>query len=222
MECAYFIFGTHVQCYPDWVLNNYCPKIVTKNQNTVPDGGKLVTIYVDSLGGRVSPSNISTIHTASRFFIGDSFIQADEMDYVDTIYGRFNEKEPGSAYALGYASWNPIQYFDAIKRIGRHNSKYYVFLMSNDVNPNYSRSVYQELKKNKFWMFEYYKRTYTFQILDIYITKAKLKYPSIFYEKNTEREKIKEFNDSRFNIDAVENCHSLEDLSESDYKKRWI
>ena len=142
------IFKFNEKCELDWVLYNYCPNIKTTKLNNVNDGGQLIEIQVDELGGRMKIGSKSTLQKAHNFIIGDSFIQADEMPYDKTIYGIWNKQAENTAYGLGYSSWNPIQYFDAIKRIGKSNSHYYVFLMTNDVLPNYNRSVISENKNN--------------------------------------------------------------------------
>lgn len=134
-----------LKCDLDWVLYNYCPNIKATRLNHADDGGKFIEIETDGLGGRVPIGSISSLKNAKKILIGDSFIQADELEYQDTIYGMWNKKIDNFAYGLGYSSWNPIQYFDAVKRIGKVDSHYYIFLMTNDVMPSYSRSVSSEL-----------------------------------------------------------------------------
>ena len=227
VEFAYFFYdrflrdtGESVRCEPGWVLYNYCPDINTSKLNNEADGGLLVNIEVDSLGGRVKPGHASTVTSARRFLIGDSFIQADEMDYLETIYGRFNLEEPGSTYALGYSSWNPKQYFDAIKRIGRENSDYYVFLMTNDVNPAYDRSVYAEHRsvyaESKVWIPSFVRRTFTYKVLAM--LKRKI---SIFTETHDVRSDVgTQFTDDNFSENFIDQCGPLDDYRESDYSRR--
>ena len=131
LEIAWTIYektlSNKVRCDLDWVLYNYCPNIKTTKLNHTNDGGDLIEIEVDDLGGRVKIGSNSTLQNAQNFLIGDSFIQADEIEYENTIYGLWNKMVENAAYGLGFSSWNPIQYLDAIKKIGKANSHYYIF-----------------------------------------------------------------------------------------------
>lgn len=149
-ELAYHAFRPTAQhCYHKWVEYGYCPNIEFSRKNNQEDGGGLINIRTDAIGGRIGSLSQSTKDTAQLIFIGDSFIQADEVNYDETIYGNLNKHSKEIAYGLGYSSWNPLQYRDAIRKIGRKNVHYFIFLMLNDINPNYERSVFFEKKTPK-------------------------------------------------------------------------
>lgn len=138
------LLSENVECEKDWIAYGYCNNIITSNTNHKEDGGAKIIIKVDELGARIDPSSSMKVINPKLVLIGDSFIQADEIRYEETVYGRLNAKLDGKVYALGYSSWNPIQYHDAIKKLGINGAHYIVFLMGNDVNPLYSRSVHGE------------------------------------------------------------------------------
>ena len=204
------------ECESSWVLYNYCPKLITTNVNRVEDGGQSIKIEVDKFGGRVRPGSNSTYEEAKNFIIGDSFIQADEIFYADTIYGKWNNLLENSTYALGYSSWNPIQYLDAIKKINKSGSHYYVFLMTNDVNPNYWRSVYSQNRYNQ--------KKYSKSILHdslffktIKFIKRKL---TDTFKKNYPNNKSFKIVSNSFSSQFIEDCSSLKTFEDSDYSKK--
>jgi hypothetical protein len=108
-----------------------------------------VNVYVDELGGRQPGPEPSVFPGKSRvFIIGDSFVQADELPYQMTMGGVLNDSSV-PAYALGYSSWNPIQYAGAIKKLGGLEGEYHVFMFINDFMPSNDRSVSGELNAGK-------------------------------------------------------------------------
>ena len=133
-------------CYYDWISYGNCPEITDVNQNTPSDGGEVVFTYTNKIGQRIPRAEFEFVGgQVKHVFIGDSFIQADEMDFSETFYGILGETLP--VIALGYSSWNIIQYADAIKKLGLRNTEYHVFLMPNDITPAYYRSVFRELQQ---------------------------------------------------------------------------
>jgi len=204
-----------VRCDLDWVLYNYCPNIKTTKLNHADDGGNLIEIEVDDLGGRAQIGKTSTLQKAQNFLIGDSFIQADEIEYHNTIYGLWNKKIDNAAYGLGYSSWNPIQYFDAIKRIGKANSHYYVFLMTNDVTPSYSRSVSGELLRKKTVLIpKFVRETLTYKVL----RKVKRRVFNFKAKKELQSETNKvEIISNAFSAGEYQDCSPLSEIKESNY-----
>lgn len=205
-------------CELDWVLYNYCPNIKTMNSNHAADGKQLIEIEVDELGGRIKIGSKSTLVKASNFLIGDSFIQADEMAYDQTIYGIWNTQVENTAYGLGYSSWNPIQYFDAIKRIGKTNSHYYIFLVINDVMPGYERSVISELNnKDRSFIINFFRERLTFKALSLFKTKLLnlLNTSSSGSEINTMK-----IISNNFSAKKVQDCSALAELEGSNYSTK--
>lgn len=139
--------SARITCSYDWVLYNYCPNITDVKVNTEDDGGDVVFTFSNDIGQRVSGFNSISNSNAEHVFVGDSFIQAEEIDYALTFYGQL-EKEH-NVTAIGYSSWNIIEYREAIKKLSIINSHYHVFLMPNDITPKYYRSVYKENRSNK-------------------------------------------------------------------------
>lgn len=117
------------------------------------DYPKMITTIscTDSIGGRVSCSNGARNFDKNEYqtyLIGDSFIQAAEIDYKDSVYGLINNSPLSSyskAYGLAFSSWNTRQYLKAIKAISKPNSTYDIYLFPNDISPRYSRSTYGEI-----------------------------------------------------------------------------
>jgi len=132
-----------VQCYYDWIFYNYCPNITDVQRNTRDDGGEVIFTYTNNIGQRVGKLKGDSELNPDNVYIGDSFIQADEMDFDSTFYGRLR-KSGYRVAALGYSSWNIIEYREAIEKLSVRGTHYHVFLMPNDINPLYYRSVYAE------------------------------------------------------------------------------
>lgn len=155
IELAYYTMNpmteksNRVTCNYEWVLYNYCPNIVDVKVNTVADGASVVLSYTNEYGKRVGSSGVSNIETSKDVFVGDSFIQADEIPYADTFYGILEKRFHFNVLALGYSSWNIIQYKDAISKIAALNATYHVFIMPNDIIPKYHRSVLKERLNEK-------------------------------------------------------------------------
>ncbi len=134
--------SNRITCSYNWVLYNYCPNIVDVKKNSFHDGSEVVFSFSNSIGQRVKKIGDETNSLAKNIFIGDSFIQAEEIPYEETFYGKLAEKH--NINAIGYSSWNVIEYIEVIKKLSLKNTNYHVFIMPNDVLPLYSRSVYGE------------------------------------------------------------------------------
>lgn len=151
IEIIFFFFNPlneesyRIQCNYDWILYNYCPDVVDVKINTKDDGGKVVYTYTNSIGQRVKDRSFLFSSKPQNVFIGDSFLQADEVNFDETFYGRLIALGHDVS-ALGYSSWNIIEYREAIEKLGYFDTHYHVFLMPNDITPAYKRSVYYERK----------------------------------------------------------------------------
>lgn len=132
-----------ITCSYDWVLYNYCPNVVDVKRNTISDGDNVVFTFTNDLGQRIKKPFEKNPENPEHIFIGDSFIQADEMELEKTFYGRLASRGH-TVSAIGYSSWNIIEYREALEKMGHVGAHYHVFLMPNDVTPTYDRSVYQE------------------------------------------------------------------------------
>ena len=80
-------------CNFDWVIYNYCPNIIDVRKNTPADGGNTVIVHTNELGQRIPFKNFTANNQkAANVFIGDSFIQADEIEFNETFYGKLAKK----------------------------------------------------------------------------------------------------------------------------------
>lgn len=143
LEISYFNF-----VYGSCPNNTY----IKLPRDDSPEMSKVI-IYTDHLGGRKSQKekeNFINLDKKKLFIIGDSFIQADEVEYEETFYGLINKKFNGKpAYGFGYSSWNTTQYLKSVKLFLKENKTYHIYLFENDFAPNESTSTYQRSKKKK-------------------------------------------------------------------------
>ena len=132
-----------------------CPNNIYLNEPG-PDYPNMIatTSCTDSAGGRIDCKygervfNRNNYHT---YLIGDSFIQAEEIDYAKSVYGLINNSKTSphrNAYGLGFSSWNTRQYLKSIKAINKKNSNYDIYLFANDITPRYERSTYGEINRD--------------------------------------------------------------------------
>lgn len=207
-------------CNYDWILYSYCPNITFIKKNIEKDGGEIVYNYSNKIGQRVRNLSSGSTYNVDNVFIGDSFIQADEIDYDFTFYGQL-EKINFKVSAFGYSSWNVIQYHDAIQKLSFKNTNYHVFLMPNDITPSYYRSVYQE-KRSKIYPREKFKTengilSNVKSFFDYSLIK-KLLY-AIFEKFSSSSNILIPIDLDEFNIHKVEECLSLESINE-EYKEK--
>jgi len=138
-----------VRCDRDDTTYGYCPEVNYIRDVTLEDiKYNEVKIFTDKYGGRIpNPGVKSEPQNADVVLIGDAFIQAGAIPYEQTIYGLLSSQT--NVYALGYLSWNLIQFHRAAKLVNAKQATYLVFIGVNDFNPNDSRSVYGELRANE-------------------------------------------------------------------------
>lgn len=215
VELIYFGYKNYntVQCNPSWILYNYCPNIKYEKVNNLEDGGDIIQISVDENGSRVSNKNFDIINKAKVFIIGDSFVQADEISYEKTVYGKLNSLEQFSTYSLGYSSWNPIQYFDAVKKINKLDSEYIIFLFANDVHPGYIRSVYGEINSEKNF------KNRLSHLLCYKILKFLRDQFNVIDDEKVIHEQLGFFS-NKFTISEINNCDPLNRIKNSSYSKK--
>ena len=209
--------SNRIVCKYKWVAYNYCPNIIDVKKNTKDDGGELIFSYTNNIGQRVRNPGDGVKNYSKNVFIGDSYIQAEEINFENTFFGILDNEI--SLTAIGYSSWNLIQYKNVIRNFSFKNTNYHIFMMMNDVTPNYGRSVYRN-----------YQRPYS-RNEDIEIPKGLFAEINKAY-KNSLTKKISEFSFKKknsnnlptlelnnFDINNVYNCSHLETLSDV-YKKR--
>ena len=135
-----------------------CPNNIYKSEPGLDsDQRGLVISFTDSIGGRISSERFPQRFNAnnySRFAIGDSFIQADEIPFEDTFYGISQEKnsQKESIYGLGMSSWNTQEYLKSMQLINKKDTKYDIYLFVNDFMPSdptstFSRTEFLRVEK---------------------------------------------------------------------------
>ena len=153
------LFSKHkpVRCENISILNTTfiygsCPdNTYTKDPGSDYPSMLATTSCTDSAGFRIDCKHGQKIFNRSNyhtFLIGDSFIQAEQLDYSKSVYGLINNSPTSpyaKAYGFGFSSWNTRQYLQAIKAINKKCSNYDIYLFANDITPRYSRSTYEEV-----------------------------------------------------------------------------
>lgn len=217
---AYTIYSktrttTRITCNYSWVLYNYCPKITYIKEMASQDGGHKIESYTNSIGQRIPKKDaFANTNNPALVIIGDSFIQSAGVEWEDTFYSKLSMKY--NVEAIGYASWNILQYYDAIKKLSYKNTTYAVFITGNDYNPNYSRSIYQELKNYREniedikiptrTLYNYYEVSITYKLINI-LKKIFNNKKEVDLAHKTKKVHYKDF--SGFSINDVQNCEIL-------------
>lgn len=135
----------NVYCLDEVLHHAYCPGITNVTRLPAEDGGITIESHIDRSQVRVaSRRDISQSTDISRFDVinvGDSFIQADEIPFGKTI-GSIAARGTGKAVLdFGYSSWAPFVYFNWMARQKlRRGVRVNVFVMVNDMTPNYPNS----------------------------------------------------------------------------------
>jgi len=139
-------YETVFQMCPDRFLHHkYCPEISHKRKLSPVDGGETIVSFVNKSSIRVtSPDDILTVTDVPSYDvinIGDSFLQADEISYEYTL-SRVLEASTGKrVLQVGMGSWAPVNFYAWLKHnLLRQGVEVNIFVMTNDVLPNYSLS----------------------------------------------------------------------------------
>ena len=113
-----------------------CPNnIYSKTDKSDSPTIERVVTYTDSIGGRVSKDRFRSIFNKDLYnvyAIGDSFIQADEIDFSETFYGL----SKNNIYNIGMSSWSTGEYLSALKSISKKGVRYDIYLFINDFMPS--------------------------------------------------------------------------------------
>ena len=204
-------------CYDEITIYNYCKNSVQINYLDEKEiDKKLIKTYIDENripyikgGDKILPSK------ANILIIGDSFIQADEIETSKRITEQFNRSNL-SAISLGFSSWSPFQYNRLLKKnIYKKNENFLIFLMTNDFLPNYKYSTinfseketeYKKIFINK----EKFEKTLFYKIKQflkgnsfIFSSISKIK-KNLFNQDAASRDYLK-ITDN-FNIDNLNDC----------------
>ena len=110
-------FSNKSVCYDEITVYNYCKNSVHINFLDEKEiDKKLIKTYIDENripyvkgGSKILPSK------ANILIIGDSFVQADEIETSKRIAEQFNKNDL-TAVNLGFSSWSPFQYNRLLKK----------------------------------------------------------------------------------------------------------
>jgi hypothetical protein len=121
---------------------SYCNDITFIKYMNVKDRFFPVSDYINKYGYSYDPKGgfSGEIDKSNVFLIGDSFIQAEEME-INKRMGAQLRKTGIKAMEIGFGSWNPFQYERILKSVHfPERSTFFIFLMTNDFTPGYYRS----------------------------------------------------------------------------------
>jgi hypothetical protein len=112
------------------------------------DGGEWIKNHVNQSGVRVaSPQDMAgeTDFNSYRVYItGDSFIQADEVNFDQTLGHWLEQTSQRKTLQHGYSSWAPVQYMNYLKTINfKKGDDVFVFLNLTDFSPENHNSNYK-------------------------------------------------------------------------------
>ncbi len=214
--------SNRITCNYDWILYNYCPNIIDVKKNTKNDGSSIIFTYTNDIGQRVIKKNKKTNFSAKHVFIGDSFIQAEELEYEKTFYGLLEKDFEVTAF--GYSSWNIVQYSRAIEKLAIKNTHYHIFLMPNDIHPDYGRSVFAEERGRRLkipkslWVKIDPTPDLKKEFDKIYKNSLSKLFLDLVQSKPKSKKFIKVLNKNKFSKNFVNDCDVLYNLSD-EYKK---
>lgn len=157
-------FGVATWDYPcrdTEVHHTYCPSIVYHRKMEDEDGGHTIVHYINKSSIPVSSKDDMDMITDSSVYniinLGDSFFQADEISFTETLSYHM-EKELGEpVLQVGFSSWSPINMLGWLdKRPLKKGVKVNIFAFINDF------SFQSKLSNLRYWDYvdkERYKQT---------------------------------------------------------------
>ena len=132
-------------CLSELYHHAYCNGVTHVNAMSRVDGSKEVIVHVNRSGVRVAGVEHQgrTIDTKDYdvINIGDSFMQADEIEFPNTLSSVMSDITGQRVLQVGFTSWAPIQYRNYLRDNGiREGAVVNVFIMANDLHPSYEAS----------------------------------------------------------------------------------
>lgn len=111
----------YVSCKNSLTYWSYCPNTNAINRMSAEDGSAWIDNYVNKSSVRVKSRELMNSKTKFNdyqiYITGDSFIQADETNFNETL-GFWIEKKTGlKTLNHGYSSWAPVQYYNYLSTI---------------------------------------------------------------------------------------------------------
>lgn len=137
--------GNPFYCFDEDTYSGLCPEIVKILGLHPPDGWGKIYNCINKSAIRVE--NFDQIHQETKFDdydvinIGDSFLEADEINFNETLSFIFSKKSGSSALQIGCGSWAPITEYNFIRRKKlKPGVVVNLFVMINDFTKTYYRS----------------------------------------------------------------------------------
>jgi hypothetical protein len=145
---AYFLYDklsyrvNKITCDRNLTNYDYCPSIVELRYMNLADRWLPIINFIDK--DRMSTYKDSDKPTITKnkriFLIGDSFIQAEELE-INSRFEHYLRKKGYEVIAMGYSSWNSVQFHSIIQTLNLNkNDHVFVFSMGNDYTPSYYRA----------------------------------------------------------------------------------
>ena len=133
-------FERPVYCVDHRLHHAYCPGIVKYTLLSPEDGGARVENVIDRSRVRVPhrslKDGITDVSQYDIINIGDSFIEADEIPYDETLSAVWIRLSGKRILQFGYGSWAPIIYYNWLLRQKlKPGVIVNLFIMENDVTP---------------------------------------------------------------------------------------
>jgi hypothetical protein len=136
-----FWFRDKVYCLDEVLHHAYCPGISSITRLTPEDGGMAIDNHINLARVRVaSRDEVRQFTDVSRFEVinlGDSFIEADEIPFGQTISPIMARAADKTVLEFGFSSWAPFIYYNWLARQQLRNGvRVNIFLMVNDMTPH--------------------------------------------------------------------------------------
>lgn len=134
-----------ISCFDRYVHHNYCPHYHFRRHMSAADGGEFISTYTNAQGYAVAnPSDMHRMYNPKDFdviLIGDSFIQAEEMEYSKRLGPQLEKKTELSVLQVGYSSWAPAVQTNWLRANNLAPDQHvFYFVMTNDFTPSYGSS----------------------------------------------------------------------------------
>lgn len=133
-------FERQVYCNDHRLHHAYCLGIVTYTLLSPEDGGARVENVVDRSGVRVPDRNLreglTDVSQHNIINIGDSFMQADEILYDETLSAVWMQLSGERILQFGFSSWAPVIYYNwLLQQKFKLGVVVNLFVMVNDMTP---------------------------------------------------------------------------------------
>ena len=130
----------YISCKNEITYYGYCPKTTAINRMAPEDGGKWIKNHVNLSGVRVETpiemASSTNFESYAIYVTGDSFVQADEVEFRETVGYWIQQTTGRPTLHHGYSSWAPVQYMNYLTSIDfKKDDDVIVFLNLADLTP---------------------------------------------------------------------------------------